>query len=100
MRYTQKKWLPSIIDRWKQYVKIRKMIRHQFRFCENQVHNVKSDLQRSFKKWKAGPEILGYELSKLPAETLVDLAVRSTQQVAKCSDNLAENQQISNHLMI
>lgn len=28
------------------------------------------------------------------------MAVRSTQQVAKCSDQLAENQQISNHLMI
>lgn len=77
-RYTEKKWLPSIIDRWKQFVKIRKMIRHQFRFCENQVHNVKSDLQRAFKKWKAGPETLGHELSKLPAETLIDLAVRST----------------------
>jgi hypothetical protein len=44
LRNTQKKWLPTIMDRWKQYVKIRKMIRHQFRFCENQVHNVKSDL--------------------------------------------------------
>ena len=99
-RDTQKKWLPYIMDRWKQYVRMRKMIRHQFRFCENQVHNVKSDLQAAFKKWKSGPEVLGHELSKLPTETLVDLAVRSTQQVAKCSDQLAENQQISNHLMI
>jgi len=78
IRYTEKKWFPYYIERWKQYVKVRKMIRHQFRFCENQVHHVKSDLQRAFKKWKTGPEILGHELSKLPIETLTDLAVRST----------------------
>lgn len=27
-RYSQKKWLPYIMDRWKQYVRIRKLIRH------------------------------------------------------------------------
>lgn len=52
IKYTQKKYFPYIIDRWKQYVRIRKMVRYQFRFCQNQVHNVKSDLQRAFKKWK------------------------------------------------
>lgn len=44
--------------------------------------------------------MLGNELSKLPLETLIDLGVRSTNQVAKCSEQLHENQSISNHLMI
>jgi hypothetical protein len=52
---------------------------------------VKADLQRAFNKWNKGYESLNKELSKLDSETLVDIAVRSTVQVGKCSEQLAEN---------
>jgi len=65
---------------------MRKLIKYEFRYCENQIHHVKADLQMAFKKWRDGPSMLGDELSKLPLETLVDLGVRSTNQVAKCSE--------------
>ena len=61
---------------------------------------MKADLQRAFNKWNRGYDSLKRELSKIDTENLVDLAVRSTAQVGKCSEQLAENQAISNHLMI
>ena len=45
IRRSKKKWLPYIMDRWKMFVAMRKLVRYQFRYCQNQVHNVKADLQ-------------------------------------------------------
>ena len=44
----------------------------------NQTHNVKADLQRAFKKWRAGPDQLAKELWQLPLETLQDLGMKTT----------------------
>ena len=64
------------------------------------MDNVKADLQRAFKKWKNGPEQLAKQLWKLPLARLQDLGIKSTKMVADCSDTLAENQSIQNHLLI
>ena len=91
IKYTEKKHFPYIFDRWKMYVAMRKLFRYEFKYSQNQVHNVKADLQFAFNKWKQGPSRLTNELWKLPLETITELAVRSTQQVGKCSEQLAEN---------
>lgn len=67
---------------------------------ENNTSNVKADLQRAFKKWKNGPEILASELSKLNYNVLADLGLKASKQVAECGDTMAENQSIQNHLLI
>ena len=64
------------------------------------MDNVKADLQRAFKKWKNGPEILTKELWKLSFKKLKEIGVRTTRNVADCGDTLAENQSIQNHLLI
>ena len=87
----EKKYLHYCWDKLKSFVAIRKLVKYQFRFCHNQTNNIKADLQRAFNKWNRGYESLNKELSKLDSETLVDLAVRSTVQVGKCSEQLAEN---------
>jgi hypothetical protein len=61
---------------------------------ENNTSNVKSDLQRAFRKWKNGPEQLGGELSKLEYNVLSDLAIKASKQVADCGDTMSENQSI------
>lgn len=100
MRQTEKKLIPKVWNRWRQYVGMRKLIKYQVRQMENYTHNVKADLQRAFKKWKNGPEQLATELDKLPYNHLKTLAINSTKQVADCGDTLAENQSIQNHLLI
>jgi len=100
MRGTNKAILPYIMDRWKGFVRIRKLISYQLRYCENQCSNVRADLQRAFLKWKNDHEKLTSALGRLPRETLVEIGIRSTQQVGKCSEQLAENQSISNHLVL
>lgn len=51
-----KKVVPKVWNRWKQYVGMRKLVKYQCNQMENYTHNVKCDLQRAFKKWKNGPE--------------------------------------------
>ena len=69
-------------------------------YMENQTHNVKADLQRAFRKWKNGPEQLATELWKLPYNHLQTIGINTTKMVGDCSDTLAENQSIQNHLLI
>jgi hypothetical protein len=52
----KKKVVPVIWNRWKQYVGIRKLVKYQIQQMENNCDNVKADLQRAFKLWKAGPD--------------------------------------------
>jgi len=39
-----RKNLPAILDRWKEYTAMRKLIKYQFNFCQNQTANEKADL--------------------------------------------------------
>jgi hypothetical protein len=79
---------------------MRKLIKYQIRQMENYTHNVRADLQRAFKKWKNGPEQLAKELWKLNYAKLQDIGIKTTKTVGDCSDTLAENQSIQNHLLI
>lgn len=82
IRLTQdkdKKLLPAVWNRWRGFVGIRKLIRYQFKFMENNTNNVKADLQRAFKKWKNGPDQLGAELSKLNYNVLADLGIKASK---------------------
>jgi hypothetical protein len=36
----------------------------------------------------------------MPAQTLVEMAVQTTKDVKECSETLAENQSIQNHLLV
>ena len=60
-------------------------------FMENNTNNVKSDLQRAFKKWRNAPEILRDELSKLNYNVLNAIGIKASKQVAECGDTMYEN---------
>ena len=57
-------------------------------------------MQRAFKKWRNGPDQLAAELWRLPAETLVQLGIRTTKDLDDCGDSISENSAIQNHLMM
>ena len=67
---------------------------------ENNTSNVRSDLQRAFKKWRDSPKMLAGELSKLNYNVLVEIAIKASKQVAECGETMAEDQSIQNHLLI
>ena len=43
---------PKMFDRWKQFVKMRRIVKHWLNFIENRQQHQKSDLSHSFFKWK------------------------------------------------
>jgi len=47
---------PKMFDRWRFYVKMRKLVRYLLRSMENKLTPVKSDLEVAFRRWKARHE--------------------------------------------
>jgi len=95
-----RKILPIILDRWKGLTAIRKLLKHQFNFCANSLENDKADMQRAFKKWRNGPDQLAEELWRLPVNSLINLGLKTTDELQECGDSIAENQSINNHLVM
>lgn len=96
----KKRVLPIVWQRWREYVGIRKLLKFQLNRCQNAIEPGKADMQRAFKKWRSGPEHLTTELWRLPIETIVQLAIRTTKDLDECGDQIAENSAIQNHLMM
>jgi hypothetical protein len=95
-----KRALPIVWQRWHEYVGIRKLLKFQLNRCQNAIEPGKADMQRAFKKWRSGPTHLTTELWRLPIETIVQLAIRTTKDLDECGDQIAENSAIQNHLMM
>ena len=43
---------PKMFDRWRQYVKMRKIVKHWLDFLTNRQQHQKADLSYAFNKWK------------------------------------------------
>ena len=43
---------PKMFDRWRQYIKMRKIVRHWLDFLTNRQQHEKADLSYCFNKWK------------------------------------------------
>lgn len=44
--------LPKMFDRWRMFVKIRKLVGYLLRNLENKLKPVKADLSVAFNRWK------------------------------------------------
>lgn len=88
------------MDRWKGFVAIRKNVKHQFRFVANFKENNKAEMQIAFNKWRRGGDKLEQELWKLDIKDLETLAWKTTEELKQCSEMIAENQAINNHLIL
>lgn len=49
------------------------------RFIDNAYNDKKAYLQRAFNKWRRGPIQLETELWKLPIDTIIELADKSSE---------------------
>lgn len=47
---------PKMFDRWRMYIKIKKLVRYHLRIIENKLAPVRADLQIAFARWKAKNE--------------------------------------------
>jgi hypothetical protein len=99
-RHPEKRILPWFFDRWKKFCALRKLYRHIFRQSYNRCNNVKAILQYSFNRWKEKPLHLRSQLEKLSTPMLKEISLLTTKKIEQCSDQLYENQSISNHLMV
>jgi len=88
------------LDRWKKFTRIRKLVSHTLRLCENRTQDVKADLSYAFNKWKNDYQNMDTGLCRLPYQALKDIGVRTSFQVNKVADELAENNSIANHLQL
>jgi hypothetical protein len=43
---------PIVFDRWRQFVKLRKLIKYLLKNMENQLSPIKVDLQVAFNRWR------------------------------------------------
>ena len=51
--YEDDKYLiPKMFDRWRQWIQLRKIVKHWLDFIGNKQNNTKADLQHAFGKWK------------------------------------------------
>lgn len=44
--------LPMMLDRWKQFVHLRKLFKHWLGFVDKRGEYIRSDLHHAFDKWK------------------------------------------------
>lgn len=62
---------PKMFDRWRFYVKMRKLVRYLLRSIENKLTPVKSDLEVAFGRWKARHENSNQILNGLEKAQLI-----------------------------
>lgn len=57
-------------------------------------------MQLAFNKWRKGSDKLEQELWRLDYKTLEQIGLKTTEELKECSDQIAENQSINNHLVL
>ena len=57
-------------------------------------------MQRAFNKWKKSSDSLEQELWTLDLKSLEAIGLRTTKDLKECSEMIAENQAINNHLVL
>ena len=92
--------LPMVWQRWRYYCGNVKLLKFMCRKCVNNNNDDLSVMQLAWRRWVRKPRVLENRLSRMPAQTLVEMAVQSTKDVSECSDTLGENQSIQNHLLV
>ena len=95
-----KRMLPIVWQRWRYYCGNVKLLKFMCRNCYNNCQDELAEKQLAFKRWRQKPMALENRLSRMPAQTLVEMAVQTTKDVSECSDTLTENQSIQNHLLV
>ena len=65
---------PKMFDRWRMYVKIRKLVRHVLANMEAKLHPTKADLSIAFNRWKYSKQHLlaGIDRKNLAAKCAND----------------------------
>jgi len=66
------------LDRWKKFTRIRKLVSHTLRLCENRTQEVKADLSYAFNKWKNDNQNMDTTLCKLSYQTLKEIGVKTS----------------------
>ena len=59
--------LPRMFDRWRMYIKMRKLVSYLIRNMENKLHPTKADLSIAFNRWRQDKKhlLVGYDTRDL-----------------------------------
>jgi len=94
--YNEEKYvIPKMFDRWRLYVKMRKMMLHWMHYIGNRQQPVRSDLAVAFDRWKYAHGKAQSLLSRRPKAYLDQRCILA----AKRLNDLADNNNRSEYLL-
>ena len=77
---------PKMFDRWRAWMKMRKIVKHWLDFLENRQQHQKADLSFCFNKWKFHFADLDNELQKKTRKQLMNRAVLAAKKLDVLAD--------------
>ena len=93
-----KRVLIKCFDHWLMWLKMRKLMKHKLRFCNNMLNPSKCDLQAAFHKWQCSDEKLEKHLKQFNRADLKDMAIKQSQQLDQLAEIEGENAAAINYL--
>lgn len=87
--------VPKMFDRWKLFVKMRKLAKHWMEYIGNRQQNVKADLAVAFDRWKYAHGRAENALSRRNKDYLEERALLAARRL----NDLAENNNQSEYLL-
>jgi hypothetical protein len=96
-----RKLLPIVWNRWRQYVAMRKLIRYHLKHCQNMVHSDhKAELKIAFERWRRHQKPLERDLGRMQYKELMELSDKTADHVGQWAQEIEENQAIQDHLLV
>ena len=90
--------LPKMFDRWRMFVKIRKLVRHWMNYINNRQSHHKADLAVAFDRWKYYYPGVHAKYQRNTRDELLRRAVAAEQKLFKLADSTGQNEDLLNHL--
>eukprot|EP00347_Sterkiella_histriomuscorum_P005910 403354803 len=90
--------LPMMLDRWKQFVHLRKLFRYWLNFADKRSEYVKCDLHHAFDKWKSYHGDQRSALTNLSKKQLEDRTVKNNKQLDNIAEQIDEKENTLDHM--
>jgi len=89
---------PKMFDRWRMYVKMRKLVRHWMNYISNRQSHHRADLAVAFDRWKYYYPGVHAKYQRHTRDQLLKRAVAAGQKLYALADSTGENEDLLNHL--
>lgn len=90
--------LPICINRWKQFVQMRKIVNHWLNFITEKKEPLKANLKQYFDRWKYHFNAKDAHLNRQNREYLLNRAIQSQQELNTLTELEVQNEDLVTHL--